>query len=68
MIVGVGQRRQRQQAPGGAGLRRLDRDDAIAVDPDDVRARGRRCGVRLDVGARQFTHRHRPGKRKPAIG
>ena len=62
MIVGVGQRRKRQQASGSAGLCRLDRDDAIAVDPDDVRARGGRRGVRLDICTRQFTHRHRPGK------
>ena len=61
VVVGVGQRRQRQQAPG-CGLCRLDRGNAIAVDPDGVGASDRRVGGRQHMGAVQFTHRRHPAE------
>jgi hypothetical protein len=59
MVMSVGQRRQGQQA-ADARLCRLDSDNTVAVNSDDMRTGCRRIGVGLNMATDQFTHRHGP--------
>jgi hypothetical protein len=57
MVVGIGERRHRQQRLRRARPCRFDRGDARAVDTDRPRGRGRLIRRRQHMSAVELAHR-----------